>query len=46
MAEVIAREAGAKVLLLDPYGGPDIKGRDTYIGLMNYNLATLEKAMR
>lgn len=46
MAEVIAREAGAQVLFLDPYGGPDIKGRDTYIGLMNYNLATLEKAMR
>lgn len=46
MAEVIAKEAGAQVLFLDPYGGPDIKGRDTYIGLMNYNLSTLEKAMR
>lgn len=46
MAEVIAREAGAQVLFLDPYGGPGIKGRDTYIGLMNYNLLTLEKAMR
>lgn len=46
MAEVIAKEAGAEVLFLDPYGGPGINGRDTYIGLMNYNLATLEKAMR
>lgn len=46
LAEVIAKEAGAQVLFLDPFGGPDIKGRDTYIGLMLYNLRTLEKAMR
>lgn len=45
-AEVIAKEAGAKVLFLDPIGGPGIKGRDTYIGLMRYNLLMLEKAMK
>lgn len=45
-AEVIAREAGAKVLLLDPIGGPGLRGRDTYIGLMRYNLSMLEEAMK
>jgi ABC-type Zn uptake system ZnuABC Zn-binding protein ZnuA len=46
LAEVIAREAGAKVLLLDPNGGPGLPGRDTYIGLMRYNLSVLEGAMK
>lgn len=46
MADVIAKEAGARVLMLDPLGGPDLKGRDTYIGLMLYNLSILEQAMR
>jgi len=46
MAELIAKEAGARVLILDPLGGPDLKGRDTYIGLMLYNLSILEQAMR
>lgn len=45
-AEVVAKESGAKVLFLDPLGTPSIKGRDTYIGLMKYNLSILEKAMR
>lgn len=45
-ARVIAKEAGAKVLFLDPLGGPDIRGRETYISLMEYNLTTLEEAMR
>ena len=29
MAEVVAKEAGAKVLFLDPIGGANVKGRDT-----------------
>ncbi len=45
VAEVIAREAKIKVLLLDPIGGPKIKGRDTYIDLMKYNLNILQGAM-
>ena len=45
-AEVIAKESGADVLFLDPIGSPLIKGRDTYIGLMKYNLSVLEKAMK
>ncbi len=46
IAEVIAKEAGAKVLFLDPNGGPGLQGRDTYLGLMRYNLSVLEEAMR
>ncbi|OGW32613.1 MAG: hypothetical protein A2X59_02150 [Nitrospirae bacterium GWC2_42_7] len=44
IAEAIAREAGGKVLTLDPVGGQ--KDRETYIELMRYNLAVLEKAMK
>lgn len=45
IAEVIAKEAGAKVLFLDPVGSPNLKGRDTYIGLMRYNLSVMEEGM-
>ena len=44
IAETIAREAGSKVLFLDPEGGQ--KGRETYIEMMRYNLAVMEKALR
>ena len=46
IAEVIAKEAGAKVLFLDPIGGANVKGRDTYIGLMRYNLSIMEEGMK
>ncbi len=46
IAEVIAKEAEAKVLFLDPIGGSNIKGRDTYLGLMRYNLSVMEEAMK
>ncbi|MFC1830150.1 metal ABC transporter substrate-binding protein [Thermodesulfobacteriota bacterium] len=45
-AEVIARQTGVHVLLLDPVGGPEIKERSTYISLMKYNLNVLHKAMK
>jgi zinc transport system substrate-binding protein len=45
LAEVIAREAGAAVLLLDPLGGSPPYGAD-YISLMRHNLSVLEQAMR
>jgi zinc transport system substrate-binding protein len=45
VAEVIAKEAGAKVLFLDPIGGPEAKGRETYIDLMKHNLSVLKEAM-
>ena len=44
-AEVIAREARVKVLLLDPIGGPKQKRRSTYIDLMKYNLNIFKEAM-
>lgn len=43
-AEVIAHEAGVKVIMLDPEGG--LPGRETYLGLMRYNLARLKEAMQ
>ena len=45
VAEVIAKEAGVSVLMLDPIGGPNLPGRSSYIDLMNYNLNVLQKAM-
>jgi zinc transport system substrate-binding protein len=46
VAEVIAKEAGVNVLVLDPIGGPNVPGRSSYIDLMNYNLNVLQKAMK
>ncbi len=45
VAEVIAGEAGVKVLLLDPVGGRPPYGND-YLKLMRYNLAVMEEAMK
>ncbi|MFN3395182.1 MAG: metal ABC transporter substrate-binding protein [Thermodesulfovibrionales bacterium] len=45
-AEVIAKETGAKIFILDPIGNPRIKGRGSYIGLMNYNLSVFERALK
>jgi zinc transport system substrate-binding protein len=45
VAEVIAQEAGVKVLKLDPMGGPPPYGSD-YLKLMRYNLAALDEALR
>jgi zinc transport system substrate-binding protein len=46
VADVIAREAGVKVLILDPLGGETLAGRDTYLGLMSYNLQIMKEAMQ
>jgi zinc transport system substrate-binding protein len=45
VAEVIAQEAGVKVLRLDPIGGPPPYGSD-YLLLMRHNLAALDEALR
>jgi zinc transport system substrate-binding protein len=45
-AEVIAEEASVRVLLLDPLGGPDLPERNTYLGLMRYNLRVMSEVMR
>ncbi len=45
VAEVIAQEAGVKVLTLDPMGGQPPYG-DDYLKLMRYNLAELNRALK
>jgi zinc transport system substrate-binding protein len=45
VAEVIAQEAGVKVLRLDPIGGAPPCGSD-YLCLMRANLAALDEALR
>jgi zinc transport system substrate-binding protein len=45
VAEVIAQEAGVKVLIIDPLGGRPPYGSD-YIKLMRHNLAVLTQAMQ
>ncbi len=46
VAEVVAREAGVKVVFLDPIGGPGLPGRDTYIHLMQTNVKRMREAMQ
>ncbi len=45
VAEVIAREAGVKVLVLDPLGGRPPYG-DDYLKMMRHNISRLEQAMQ
>jgi len=45
VAEVIAQEAGVRVLRLDPVGGMPPYGSD-YLKLMRYNLAMLDQALK
>jgi zinc transport system substrate-binding protein len=45
VAEVIAQEAGVKVMKLDPMGGAPPYGSD-YLHLMRANLAALDEALR
>jgi len=46
VADTIADGSGAKVLLLDPIGGPGLAGRDSYIALMRYNVGQMGEAMK
>jgi len=46
VADTIADGSGAKVLLLDPIGGPGLAGRDSYIGLMRYDVEQMGVAMK
>jgi zinc transport system substrate-binding protein len=46
VADVIAREAGVNVLILDPLGGETLPGRNTYIGLMTYNFQIMKESMQ
>ncbi|MCE5312436.1 MAG: metal ABC transporter substrate-binding protein [Nitrospiraceae bacterium] len=46
IAEAIAAEAGAKVVLLDPIGSPQNSDTSTYLKLMRYNTAQMQRAMK
>jgi zinc transport system substrate-binding protein len=46
LAQMVAGDSGARVVVLDPLGGGDRPGRDSYAALMNYNLAVIEEAAR
>jgi ABC-type Zn uptake system ZnuABC Zn-binding protein ZnuA len=46
IAEAIASEAGARLLMLDPIGSPYIPERNSYINLLLYNITQLEEALR
>ena len=46
IAEIIARQADVRVLILDPLGGEDLPGRGTYIDLMYYNLNIFREALQ
>ncbi|MFZ3048879.1 MAG: metal ABC transporter substrate-binding protein [Desulfatirhabdiaceae bacterium] len=46
VADVIAREAGVRVLFLDPIGGSNVPGGQTYLDLMNRNMSIIREAMQ
>jgi zinc transport system substrate-binding protein len=46
LAEMVASDSGARVVVLDPLGGADRPGRDSYGALMNHNVAVIEEAAR
>jgi zinc transport system substrate-binding protein len=46
LAESIADEAGIQVLTVDPLGGENSIGRQTYLDLMRYNLEVFREALQ
>ncbi|MGM0651374.1 MAG: metal ABC transporter substrate-binding protein [Bacillota bacterium] len=46
LAERIAEESGVDVVIIDPLGGEDVKGRESYLKMMRFNLAAFERTMR
>jgi ABC-type Zn uptake system ZnuABC Zn-binding protein ZnuA len=46
LAESVASETGARIVSLDPLGGPGTPGRATYVGLLDHNVSVIEKAVR
>jgi zinc transport system substrate-binding protein len=45
LAEAVASQTGARIMYLDPLGGPDMPGRDTYSGLMDHNVTVIEDSV-
>jgi zinc transport system substrate-binding protein len=44
IAEAVARECNAEIVILDPIGGQ--QGRETYVDLMRYNISAMERVMK
>ncbi|MEW5784528.1 MAG: metal ABC transporter substrate-binding protein [Bacillota bacterium] len=45
LAERIAAESGIKVLVVDPLGGENLPGRETYLEMMRFNLSAFKEAL-
>jgi zinc transport system substrate-binding protein len=46
LAEMVAQDSGARVIVLDDLGGETRPGRDTYSGLIRYDVTKMADAMR
>jgi zinc transport system substrate-binding protein len=46
LAEGIAAQTGAALIVLDPLGDADIPDRSTYFKLIDYNVSVIEESMR
>lgn len=44
-AQALAAEVGARVIEVDPLGGPGLDGRETYLDLMRFNAHAFARAM-
>lgn len=45
-SEILAREIGGKVIVLDPLGDPTVAERSTYLKVMDYNLRELLRGLQ
>jgi zinc transport system substrate-binding protein len=45
LAESIARDSGVPVVVVDPLGGDDLPGRESYLKMMRFNLDLFRSAM-
>ncbi|MDZ4133923.1 MAG: metal ABC transporter substrate-binding protein [Dethiobacteria bacterium] len=45
LAESIARDSGVPVVIVDPLGGDDLPGRESYLKMMRFNLGLFRSAM-
>lgn len=46
LAESIAAESGAPVFIVDPLGGENLPGRETYLDLLRYNARQFREALQ
>jgi zinc transport system substrate-binding protein len=46
LAEAVASQTGARIIFLDPMGGSDRPGRDSYFDLIEYNTSLIEQAVQ